>query len=245
QKAKDLKVVDEFTLNIEEGVREVDLAVVATPVREIVPLIKKMLPHLKKGSLITDVGSVKAEIMIETDNLPLSEAYFVGGHPIAGTENSGVEAAFPELFQGKKCILTPTAKTNPEALEKIKNLWISVGSEVFFMDSQRHDEILAAVSHLPHMVAFSLVNFLAGINQSEKSIFEFSGGGLKDFTRIAGSHPVMWADIVLMNKTNLIKLLEGFQKELETFIQLVQNEDVEELIKNFQRSRKVRRELIK
>jgi len=245
QKAKRLNVIDEFTLDLKEGVRGVDLVVVATPVKEIVPLIKGMLPYLKRGALITDVGSVKGEIMSEIDGLPLSETYFVGGHPIAGTENSGVEAAFPELFQGKRCILTPTPKTNPLALEKIKNLWISVGSEVCFMDSQKHDQILGAVSHLPHMLAFALVGFLAKINQFPESIFEFSGGGLKDFTRIAGSHPVMWADIALMNRDNLVALLEGFQNELKSLTGLIKHREGEELVKNFQKSRWVRRELIK
>ena len=244
RKARDLNVVDEFTLNLDEGVKNAALVVIATPVSDIIPIIKKVLPALKKGAIITDVGSVKNEIMIETDKLSLPGVFFVGSHPIAGTENSGVEAAFSDLFLGKKCILTPSEKTDPSALEKIKNLWMSVGSEVFFMDSEQHDQILGAVSHLPHMIAFALVNYLHEINNEKESVFKFSGGGLKDFTRIAASHPIMWKDIALMNKENLVNLMEGFQKTLEELKELINRGDGDELVRKFEESRRIRRGLI-
>ncbi len=244
RKARDLNVVDEFTLNLDEGVKNAELVVIATPVSDIIPIIKKILPALKKGAIITDVGSVKNEIMIETDKLSLPGVFFVGSHPIAGTENSGVEAAFSDLFLERKCILTPSKKTDPSALEKIKNLWISVGSEVFFMDSEQHDQILGAVSHLPHMIAFALVNYLHEINNEKESVFKFSGGGLKDFTRIAASHPIMWKDIALMNKENLVNLMEGFQKTLEELKELINRGDGDELVRKFEESRRIRRGLI-
>ncbi len=244
RKAKDLNVVDEFTLNLDEGVKNAELVIIATPVCDIIPIIKKVLPALKKGAIITDVGSVKNEIMIETDKLSFPGVFFVGSHPIAGTENSGVEAAFPDLFLERKCILTPSEKTDPSALEKIKNLWISVGSEVFFMDSEPHDQILGAVSHLPHMIAFALVNYLHAISHEKESIFKFSGGGLKDFTRIAASHPIMWKDIALMNKGNLLNLMEGFQKTLEELKELINRGDGDELVRKFEESRRIRRGLI-
>jgi len=244
RKARDLNVVDEFTLNLDEGVKNAELVVIATPVSDIIPIIKKVLPALKKGAIITDVGSVKNEIMIETDKLSLPGVFFVGSHPIAGTENSGVEAAFSDLFLGKKCILTPSEKTDPSALEKIKNLWMLVGSEVFFMDSEQHDQILGAVSHLPHMIAFALVNYLHEINNEKESVFKFSGGGLKDFTRIAASHPIMWKDIALMNKENLVNLMEGFQKTLEELKELINRGDGDELVRKFEESRRIRRGLI-
>jgi len=244
RKARDLNVVDEFTLNLDEGVKNAELVVIATPVSDIIPIIKKILPALKKGAIITDVGSVKNEIMIETDKLSLPGVFFVGSHPIAGTENSGVEAAFSDLFLERKCILTPSKKTDPSALEKIKNLWISVGSEVFFMDSEQHDQILGAVSHLPHMIAFALVNYLHEINNEKESVFKFSGGGLKDFTRIAASHPIMWKDIALMNKENLVNLMEGFQKTLEELKELINRGDGDELVRKFEESRRIRRWLI-
>ncbi|HPD61315.1 MAG TPA: prephenate dehydrogenase/arogenate dehydrogenase family protein [Thermodesulfobacteriota bacterium] len=244
RKAKGLNVVDEFTLNLVEGVKNAELVIIATPVKDIIPIIKKILPVLKKGVIITDVGSVKNEIMIEIDKLSLSGVFFVGSHPIAGTENSGVEAAFPDLFLEKKCILTPSKKTDPSALEKIKNLWVSVGSEVLFMDSEAHDQILGAVSHLPHMIAFAMVNYLYEITHEKENIFKFSGGGLKDFTRIAASHPIMWKDIALMNKDNLVSLLNGFQKALEELKGLINRGDGDELVRKFEESRRIRRGLI-
>jgi prephenate dehydrogenase len=244
QKAKDLNVVDEYTLKLDEGVKNADLVVIATPVKDIIPIIKKVLPALKKGAIISDVGSVKNEIMIETDKLSFPGVFFVGSNPIAGTENSGVEAAYPDLFLEKKCILTPSEKTDPSALEKIKNLWISIGSEVFFTDSEQHDQILGAVSHLPHMIAFAMVNYLYEISHEKESIFKFSGGGLKDFTRIAASHPIMWKDIALMNKENLVNLIEGFQKTLEELKELINRGDGDELVRKFEKSRRIRRELI-
>jgi len=244
QKAMERGVVDDYTLNLAEGVNQSDLIVIATPVSAVVPLIEEMLPHLKENAIITDVGSVKEPIMKKVDALSLSNSHFVGGHPIAGTENSGVEAAFMGLFKGRKCILTPSKRTNPIALEKIKALWISVGSDVVTMDSKHHDRIMAAVSHLPHMIAFTLVNFLSGIDNSRESIFKFSAGGLKDFTRIAASDPVMWRDIALMNKTNLVELLDGYVKTLDLFKNLIISEDSTGIQKEMQKSRNIRRNVL-
>ena len=245
QKAKELGVVDNYTVNLTEGVKNVNLVVIATPVGTIIPLIEKMIPYLKEETIITDVGSVKGEIIRKVDKLHLSNLYFVGGHPIAGTENSGVEAAFSDLFTGKKCILTPSKQTNLSALEKVKKLWISVGSEVITMDSELHDWIMAAVSHLPHIVAFTLVNFLSDIDNSNKNLFKFSAGGLKDFTRIAGSDPIMWRDIALMNKANLVDLIDRYQKKLNYFRELINQEDFSNLFEEIQKSRNIRRNIIK
>ena len=244
QKAKELGVVDDYTLDLAEGVKQSDLIVIATPVTAVVPLIEKMLPHLKENALITDVGSVKGSIMNKVDTLPFSNTHFVGGHPIAGTENSGVEAAFMGLFKGRKCILTPSKRTNAIALDKIKTLWISIGSDVVIMDSERHDRIMAAVSHLPHMIAFTLVNFLSSIDSSHERIFNFSAGGLKDFTRIAASDPVMWRDIALMNKANLVEMLDGYIQTLDLFRNLIIGEDASGLQKEMQESRNIRRNVI-
>ena len=245
QKAKELGAVDEYTIDITEGVRNADLVVVATPVGAITQIIEKMLPYLKKESIITDVGSVKGPIIEKVETLPLFNIYFVGGHPIAGTENSGVQAAFSNLFKGRKCIITPSKQTNPSALEKIKNLWMSLGSEVVIMDGVRHDQIMGAVSHLPHMMAFALVNFLSDIDGSDESMFKFSAGGLKDFTRIAASDPIMWKDIALMNKTNLVELIERYQEALDYLKKLINSEDSDRLLKEIQKSRNIRRNIIK
>jgi len=244
RKAKELGVIDDYTVDLTQGVKDADLVIIATPVGTIVSLIEKMLPYLKKGAIITDVGSVKEEITNRVDDFHLSTVNFVGGHPIAGTENSGVEAAFPDLFKGKKCCLTPSKQTNPSALKKIKDLWTAVGSEVILMESAVHDKTLGAVSHLPHFIAFSLVNFLNDIDQSKERIFDFSAGGLKDITRIAASHPVMWKDIALMNKTQIVDIIEKYQKELNSFKELIKKEDSNRLFQKIQKARNIQRNII-
>jgi len=244
QKAMKLGVVDNCTLDLAQGVRQSDLIVIATPVSAVVPLIEKMLPHLKEHALITDVGSVKGPIIRRVDDLPLGSTNFVGGHPIAGTENSGVEAAFLGLFKGRKCILTPSKRSSSAALKSIEALWASLGSDVVVMDSEHHDRIMAAVSHLPHIIAFALVNFLSSIDDAPASIFNFSGGGLKDFTRIAASDPVMWRDIALMNKTNILAMLDGYTKALDSFKSLMDGENATGLEKEMEKSRNIRRNVV-
>ncbi|MBN2468666.1 MAG: prephenate dehydrogenase/arogenate dehydrogenase family protein [Deltaproteobacteria bacterium] len=244
KKAKELGVIDDYALESEEGVRNADLVVIATPVSAIVPCIKNVAPHLKEGATISDVGSVKQEIVEQVDALDLQKIHFVGGHPIAGTENSGVEAAFPALFRGRKCCLTPSDKTNPAALEEIKRLWESLGSTVVTIESALHDKILGAVSHLPHFIAFTLVNFLDEINRFDNSLFEFSAGGLKDFTRIAGSDPEMWKDIALMNREHIVWLIDEYVHHLESLKNHILDKDSESLFRTVQRSRSVQRTII-
>jgi prephenate dehydrogenase len=244
EKAKSLGVIDHYSLDLLEGVKNAQLVVVATPVGVIVPLIEKMLPSLSSGTIITDVGSVKAPILELLDRLPLSGARFVGGHPIAGTENSGVEAAFPDLFKGRKCVLTPSTRTDPAALAAIHDLWNEVGAEVITMDGQTHDFIFGAVSHLPHVLAFGLVNFLNDLKEVEGDLAKYSGGGLKDFTRIAASDPVMWRDIALSNRSNLLTLIDGYLKAIQDLRDLISQEDSPRLLESIQKSRTIRRTLI-
>ncbi|NWG76114.1 MAG: prephenate dehydrogenase/arogenate dehydrogenase family protein [Rubrivivax sp.] len=244
KKAKELGVVDDFTTDLLRGVTGADLVVVATPVAAIVPIITEILPHLKEGTIITDVGSVKKEIVEMVDAISLPHLFFVGGHPIAGTENYGVESAFAHLFRGKKCILTPTTKTNVSALEKIKDLWETIGSEVILMDLETHDKIMGAVSHLPHLLAFALVNFLYSLEDVHENIFAFAAGGLRDFTRIAASHPVMWRDIAMLNSSNLLTLLDTFQESLNYFKNLIGSKSSSLLLAELEKSNFVKRNLM-
>lgn len=239
--ARELGIIDRYSVQMDEVLGEADLIVVATPVGVIVDLIRKMMPFLKKGTIITDVGSVKKKIVERVEAFITDSFYFVGGHPIAGTENSGFEASFSALFEGKKCIITPVSTTNPHALEKVKRLWTGVGSTVVSMDGEDHDEVLAAISHLPHMIAYSMVNSLLNIEGFEENIFSFSAGGLKDFTRIAASHPMMWRDIALMNKDKLLPAIKLFQEYLEELKEAIKREDAEKLFFEFQKSTRFRR----
>ena len=240
-RAKEHGIIDRYSARIDETLGEADLIVVATPVGIVVDIIREMIPFLKKGTIITDVGSVKKKIVEEVETFIPDYLYLVGGHPIAGTENSGFEESFSTLFEGRKCIITPVATTNSQALKKVKELWTRVGSTVVCMDGEEHDQVLAAVSHLPHMIAYSMVNSLLRIEGFEESIFSFSAGGFRDFTRIAASHPVMWRDIALMNKDKLLHTIKLFQDYLDELKDAIESEDAEKLFSEFQKSRRFKR----
>jgi len=238
--AKKLDVIDSYTQDVKEGVKDADLVVVAIPAASIAKVIKEALPSLKKGAIVTDVGSVKKIIVDEIGKILPDTIHFIAGHPIAGTENAGVEAAFSTLFQNIRCILTPTQKTNKAALEKIKKLWEIAGSEVILMDAEKHDKIVAAVSHLPHVVAYSLVNTVSSINDFNESIVKYSAGGFKDFTRIASSPPEMWRDICLLNKDAILDVIQRFQKTLKGLEVMIKKSDGEGLQKEFEKAKTVR-----
>jgi prephenate dehydrogenase len=185
--------------------------ILATPVSSFARIAKEIGSVLHKGAIVTDVGSVKMGFLSEVENALPEGVHFVGTHPIAGTERSGAEASFLELFQGAKCIITPTPRTDENALRTLEELWKIAGSEVIVMDPVKHDRILAAVSHLPHVIAYVLVNTLVDIDDIEKDVFAFAAGGFKDFTRIASSSPEMWADICFLNKNCIIDSINRFK----------------------------------
>lgn len=241
--AKKLGIIDSFTQDIPEGVKDADLVIIATPVLRIGETVRKAAPHLKKGAIVTDVGSVKRAVIDEVEPMMPKGVHFVAGHPIAGTEQSGAEAAFPELFIDRNCILTPTSKTDAAALETVKTIWEEAGSRVILMDALLHDRILAAVSHLPHMIAYTLVNTVA--DAGSEDILSYSAGGFKDFTRIASSSPEMWSDICALNKDAIVSMIDEFQKKLQGLKRLIEAGDLEGLKDDFGRAKKLRDSLIK
>ena len=241
KRAKEQSIIDKYSASVDETLGEADLVVVATPVGIIVNQIREIVPFLKKGSIITDVGSVKKKLVQDVGKYIPESLHFVGGHPIAGTENSGFETSFSTLFEGRKCILTPVETTNPHALEKVKALWSGVGSTVVCMDGDEHDEVLAAVSHLPHIIAYSMLNSLLEREGFEETILSFAAGGFKDFTRIAASHPEMWRDIAIMNKDKLLSAIKLFQDYLDELKEAIAGEDTEKLFSEFQKSSRFRR----
>jgi prephenate dehydrogenase len=206
----ELGVLDSYSLDPKEGVRGADLVFVATPVCSIPAVVAEIAPFLSPGCIVTDGGSVKEYVVAACEPLMPAGTFFVGGHPIAGTEHSGVEASFATLYQGKRCIVTPTEKTDPGALEKVVELWEIAGSTVPLMDPAQHDRMVAAISHLPHMVAYSLVNAVAGYDRFGGELLSFSAGGFRDFTRIASSDPVMWRDIALTNREAILETMDFF-----------------------------------
>ena len=241
KKARQLGIVDQFTTDLREGVHRAELVILATPVGTIVDLIGKIIPYLGPGTIITDVGSVKRKIVEEADKVLPSSLYFVGGHPIAGKETSGAEAAFSHLFKDAKYIVTPTPRTNGNALKMVEKVWEEVGCKIVSMDCDSHDRIFAAVSHLPHLIAYCLLNSLLDMKNFQENILAYSAGGLKDFTRIALSPPIMWNDIAIMNKDNLINAITFFQSCLENLKRSIEKEDKEEILSQFQRVKEVRR----
>ncbi len=241
KRAKEQSIIDKYSACVDETLGEADLVVVATPVGIIVDQIRGMVPFLKKGCIINDVGSVKKKLVQDVEKFIPESLHFVGGHPIAGTENSGFEASFSTLFEGRKCILTPVETTNPHAVEKVKELWSRVGAPVVCMDGDEHDEVLAAVSHLPHIIAYSMVNSLLEIEGFEETVLSFAAGGFRDFTRIAASHPEMWRDIALMNKEKLLSAIKLFQDYLDELKEAIAGEDADKLFSEFQKSKRFKK----
>ncbi len=240
EKAIELGVIDKYVREPLEAVKDADVIFLATPVKTLKTVTQQCLPGLKPGAIITDGGSVKGDVVRAIEPLLPEGVHFVPGHPIAGTENSGAEAAFPSLYQGKRCILTPTENTDPQALELIEQMWRTVGSNVVRMPLEKHDKILAAISHLPHMVAYSLVNAVGSYDHYEENILEYSAGGFRDFTRIASSDPTMWRDIAETNREALLEMMEQFESSFVELKADIAEGNGEKLFEFFLRSKQLR-----
>ncbi|MDY6941900.1 MAG: prephenate dehydrogenase/arogenate dehydrogenase family protein [Pseudomonadota bacterium] len=206
--------IDRYCLDLEQAVTGADLVVLAVPMGAMRAVLERICPALADDAVITDVGSAKQAVVRDVQAvMGKHPASFVPGHPIAGTENSGVAAAFPELFEGRRVILTPMADTAETAVERVREMWRQAGANVVVMDAAHHDEVLAATSHLPHVVAYSLVDTLARMDERSE-VFQFAAGGFRDFTRIASSDPVMWRDICLTNREPLVRMIDLFFADL-------------------------------
>ena len=240
ERAKSLKVIDDYSTDINIAVDGADVVLVATPLGSMQTVFEQLASCLPKNCIITDVGSTKQHVMDVVEKafgeLPMN---FVPGHPIAGTEKSGVEAASAELFQHRRVILTPQPETNKEAVETVRQMWLACGAELVEMQPKHHDEVLAETSHLPHMLAYALVDTLARMDDN-KEIFEFAAGGFRDFTRIASSDPQMWHDICIANREQLTKVLHAFNEDLQRLTKAVEEADSEFLKETFTRAKKAR-----
>ena len=242
--ALELGVVDSFTQDLAKGVADADVVFLATPVQSLGTVAEQSMPYLKPGAIITDGGSVKQAVIDAIEPHLRSDVHFVPGHPIAGTEDSGAEAAFAALYRDRRCILTPTGRTAEEALECIRQMWQLVGSHVVIMDVEKHDRVLAAISHLPHMVAYALVNAVGAYDRYDESILEYSAGGFRDFTRIASSDPTMWRDIAQTNREALLEMMEQFETFFAELKEDVATGSGERLFEFFRRSKQSRDEIL-
>lgn len=240
EKALELGIVDRYSRDPRAAVEGADLVFLATPVQTLDAVTRTLLPGLKPGAVLTDGGSVKGAVVEKVEPLLPESISFVPGHPIAGTENSGAEAAFASLYHAKRCILTPTARTDAHALELVERMWQRVGSEVVRMEPEKHDRVLAAISHLPHMVAYSLVNAVGSYDHYEENILEYSAGGFRDFTRIASSDPTMWRDIAVTNRLALLEMMEQFERFFAELKEDVASGNEAQLFEFFQRSKQLR-----
>lgn len=229
QRAQDLGVIDRFTTDAQAAVKGADVVLLAVPMRAMRPVLESIKPALEAGAIITDAGSTKCSVIAEVEQVFGAEFdRFVAGHPIAGREKAGVDAALEDLFMGRRTILTPMSYTNTEAVQAIEAMWQQAGSVVEHMSPELHDQVLAGTSHLPHILAFSFVDMLRQAPQSE-DILRYAAGGFKDFSRVASSDPVMWRDICLTNSDAILDMIEAMRDNLGNFADLIRQQDADGL----------------
>jgi len=245
KKVIELQIVDSSSSDTKKMVDDSDLVVIATPLSSYEDVILKIKNSLKNGVILTDVGSVKENIInLVEKNIPRNISW-IPSHPIAGTEESGPEAGFSELFQNRWCILTPSQKAKEQDINLLKTFWEKLGSKVDIMEAKQHDYILSITSHIPHLIAYNIVNTSLNIqDEKESAIVKYSAGGLRDFTRIAASNPIMWRDVFIQNKKNTSKIIDKFIKNLEDLKKAIENEDGKKLEQIFTKTKKIRKDII-
>jgi len=239
KKALELGVIDSYEVDYAKAVVDADIVVVAVPLGAMHEVFEKIKSHITDDTLITDVGSAKSGV-INTARLVFDRIdKFIPGHPIAGIEQSGVEAAFDSLYLDRRVILTPVKENNKNDIEAIQSMWEAAGSVVDLMDADHHDLILAGTSHLPHVLAYALVDCLNNVDDVDE-IFRFAAGGFRDFTRIASSDPVMWRDICLQNSDAILSMMDNYQHEISILKQAIKSKDSDSLLKIFSRAKTAR-----
>jgi cyclohexadieny/prephenate dehydrogenase len=251
-KSKDvsLYLAKNFSFNvaktINDAVKDSDLVIISSPLSSYKEILLSIKSSLKKNVILTDTGSAKKEVNKIINNLNLDDVNWIASHPIAGTEFSGPEAGFAELFENRWCILSADKNVSSKEIQTLEKFWVELGSKVKLMSFAQHDYVLSLTSHLPHAVAYSIVK--TAINDDEKfknEIIQYSAGGLRDFTRIAASDPLMWKDIFIDNSENILKVLDNYSKNLDEIKAAIKNKDGKKLMKIFSSTKKVRKEIIK
>jgi cyclohexadieny/prephenate dehydrogenase len=240
-----LKLAEEVTDDPAVAVKNADLVVIATPLSTYVDIGKTIAPHLKPGAIVTDVGSVKELVIRDFVPLMPEGVHVVPGHPVAGTENSGPESGFPEVFRDRWCILTPVPFGNAEALDKITRMWKSGQMQTVTMDAAHHDRVLAITSHVPHLIAYTIVGTATDLEETLKSeVIKFSASGFRDFTRIAASDPVMWRDIFLNNREAVLEVLQRLNEDLTAMQRAIRWGEGDKLQDRFAKTRAIRRSIV-
>ena len=245
KKAKLLKAIDEWDTDLEKGLKGAELVFIAIPAGLIPSMADKAAAFLGKNAIITDAGSVKSQLVRKTEKMLANKVHFVGVHPIAGSETSGVENAKPDLFKDTACIITPTDKTNKKAFSLIRRIWQKMGAKVFVVSAEKHDKILAFTSHLPHLVSVSLMQTYNMLNKSEELSDDFVGPGFLDTTRIASGSPEMWKDICLENSPAILKALGDFKKNILLLENVIKAKKWKTLLRDLSKAKIVRDRLKK
>jgi len=223
--AGELGVVDRVAASVADAVRDAQVVFISVPVCAIPGVVREIAPYLQSGCVVTDGGSVKAALLADCEGVMPPGCCFLGGHPIAGTEHSGAAASFATLYQGRRCILTPTDATDAAAYDTVARLWQAAGAQVCSMEAGRHDRIFAEISHLPHVVAYALVHAVGTADVEGENVLSYTAGGFRDFTRIASSDPAMWRDISLMNRDALLASIDGFSRSLTELRDRIERSD--------------------
>jgi prephenate dehydrogenase len=231
------QAIDVALMDVKKAISNADLVVLAAPVESIIKLFTTINPYLKRGCIVTDLGSAKAKIVEKGEKILSAPSFFVGSHPLTGSEKKGVENARVDLFEGTTCIMTPTDKTNQIAKQKVKHFWTKLGMEVKFLTPDEHDETLAYVSHLPHLLAYGLMESVP------TKYFEYASQGLKDTTRVAASSPQMWNDICMANSKNILNALDHCVELLAHFRKAIVSGDQKSLLSHFNKAQENRSQL--
>jgi cyclohexadieny/prephenate dehydrogenase len=240
-----LNLADQVSDNIAAGIKDADIIIIAIPVGNYINIAGELRGNLKPGAILTDVGSVKQSVISSLKPYLPENVFFIPGHPIAGTEHSGPEAGFAELFEGRWTVLTPLEDTDVRAIEPVVSLWEACGATVEFMEPKRHDLVMSITSHLPHLIAYTIVGTASELeHHTQEDVIKFSASGFRDFTRIAASDPVMWRDIFLNNKESVLEILQRFNEDLTILQKAIRNGQGDVLEDFFIRTRNIRRQVI-
>jgi cyclohexadieny/prephenate dehydrogenase len=244
-RAEELGLGDSYHVDPAEAVRDADLVIVSVPVGASGAVAEAISPALRPGAILTDVGSTKGSVIAQMKPHVPAGVHFIPGHPIAGTEHSGPDAGFAELFENRWCILTPPPGTDPAAIAKLAEFWSRCGSNIDTMDPDHHDKVLAIVSHLPHIIAYNIVGTADDLEAVTKSeVIKYSASGFRDFTRLAASDPTMWRDVCLHNRDAILEMLARFSEDLASLQRAIRWGEGDKLFEMFTRTRAVRRSII-
>lgn len=246
KKTSKLKITNHIEPNLKKSVKDSDLVIICTPLGTYKNIVSVIKNNLKKSCILTDVGSAKIFVANTVSKLINKKTIWIPAHPVAGTEQSGPEAGFADLFKNRWCIITPVNKKNPSSVKKLNNFWKRIGSKVQQMSAEHHDKVMAITSHIPHLIAYNIVGTAANLEKDTKSeVIKYSASGFRDFTRIASSDPTMWRDIALNNRKQILHMLEKFNLDLSNLKRAIMRKDGNKLFKLFSKTRKIRQAIVK